>query len=128
MTGVPAPDSVNGQKRKAYPGKSLTYAWDTPDAKTNNPTQCFEMPGFMGLYHDGWPLPGKPYRIPWSVAPAAMADCDPLNVELGLYNIDLAPTQSVNVAEKYLEKVKNLEKYPGFLNLLVLRSNPPITR
>jgi arylsulfatase A-like enzyme len=28
VTGVPAPDYVNGQKRKEYPGKSLTYAWN----------------------------------------------------------------------------------------------------
>jgi arylsulfatase A-like enzyme len=49
VTGVPAPDTVNGQKRKAYPGKSLVYAWNDPDAKTNHPTQYFEMLGFMGL-------------------------------------------------------------------------------
>jgi arylsulfatase A-like enzyme len=52
VTGVPAPDYVNGQKRKEYPGKSLTYAWNNPDAKTNHPTQYFEMLGFMGLYHE----------------------------------------------------------------------------
>jgi arylsulfatase A-like enzyme len=46
VTGVPAPDYVNGQKRKEYPGKSLTYAWNDPDAKTNHPTQYFEMSGF----------------------------------------------------------------------------------
>jgi arylsulfatase A-like enzyme len=92
VTGVPAPDYVNGQKRKEYPGKSLTYAWNNPDAKTNHPTQYFEMLGFMGLYHDGWTIAGKPYRIPWSVDPAAMANFDPLNTEWELYNINEDPS------------------------------------
>jgi arylsulfatase A-like enzyme len=88
VTGVPAPDYVNGQKRKPYPGKSLTYAWNNPDAKTNHPTQYFEMLGYVGLYHDGWTIAGKPYRIPWSLDPSVMANFDPLNTEWELYNIE----------------------------------------
>lgn len=110
VTGVPAPDYVNGQKRKEYPGESLTYAWNNPDAKTNHPTQYFEMTGFMGLYHDGWTISGKPYRIPWSVDPSALANFDPLNTTWELYNIHEDPIQQVNVADKYPEKVKELEK------------------
>jgi hypothetical protein len=113
VTGVPAPDYVNGQKRKPYPGKSLTYAWNNPDAKTNHPTQYFEMLGFVGLYHDGWTIAGKPYRIPWSVDPSSMANFDPLNTEWELYNIEEDPIQQVNVADQYPEKVKELEKYSG---------------
>jgi arylsulfatase A-like enzyme len=110
VTGIPAPDYVNGQKRKEYPGKSLTYAWNDPDAKTNHPTQYFEMTGFVGLYHEGWTISGKPYRIPWSVDPSAMANFDPLNTTWELYNIDEDPIQQVNVADKYPEKVRELEK------------------
>ncbi len=110
VTGVPVPDSVNGQKRKEYAGKSLTYAWNNPEAKTNHPTQYFEMTGFMGLYHDGWTLSGKPYRIPWSVDPSVLANFDPLNTTWELYNIDEDPIQQVNVADRYPEKVKELER------------------
>jgi len=109
VTGIPAPDYVNGQKRKPYPGKSLTYAWDNPEAKTNHPTQYFEMTGFVGLYNEGWTISGKPYRIPWSVDPSALANFDPLNVTWELYNIDEDPIQSVNLAAEYPEKVKELE-------------------
>jgi arylsulfatase len=110
VTGVPAPDYVNGQKRKPYPGKSLTYAWNDADAETNHPTQYFEMTGFVGLYHDGWTISGKPYRIPWSVDPAALANFDPLNTTWELYDIKEDPIQQVNVADQYPEKVKELEK------------------
>jgi len=109
VTGVPVPDYVNGQKRKEYPGKSLTYAWDNPDAKTNHPTQYFEMTGFMGLYHEGWTIAGKPYRIPWSVDPSALMNFDPVNTEWELYHIDEDPIQSINLADDYPEKVKELE-------------------
>jgi arylsulfatase A-like enzyme len=68
------------------------------------------MLGFVGLYHDGWTISGKPYRIPWSVDPAAMANFDPLNTEWELYNINEDPIQQVNVADQYPEKVKELEK------------------
>lgn len=109
VTGVSAPEYVNGQKRKEYPGKSIVYSWDTPEAPTNHPTQYFEMLGFMGIYHDGWTLAGKPYRIPWSIDPDAMANFDPLNTKWELYNIEKDPTQSVDLADKYPEKVKELE-------------------
>jgi arylsulfatase A-like enzyme len=71
------------------------------------------MLGFMGLYHDGWTISGKPYRIPWSTDPAAMANFDPLNTEWELYNINEDPIQQVNVADKYPKKVKELENCSG---------------
>ena len=64
----------------------------------------------MGIYHEGWTLCGEPYRIPWSVDPDALAKFDPLNTPWELYHIDKDPTQSVNVADKYPQKVKELEK------------------
>jgi arylsulfatase len=110
VTGIPAPDYVNGQKRQEYPGKSLTYAWNNMDAKTNHPTQYFEMTGFVGLYHEGWTICGKPYRIPWTVDPSALVNFDPLNTEWELYHIDNDPIQQVNVADQYPEKIKELEE------------------
>lgn len=109
VTGVPAPDYVNGQKRKAYHGKSLVYAWDHADVPTNHPTQYFEMTGYLGVYHEGWTLAGKPYRVPWSADPSALRNFDPLHTQWELYNIDADPAQSVDLAKKYPGKVKDLE-------------------
>jgi arylsulfatase A-like enzyme len=110
VTGVPQPDYVNGQKVIERPGKSLVYAWNDQKAKTNHPTQYFEMSGFMGIYHDGWTLAGKPYRVPWSIDPTAMTRFDPLHMEWELYHIDEDPAQSVDLAEQYPAKVKELEE------------------
>lgn len=109
VTGIPQPDYVNGQKAEERPGKSLVYAWNNPDAETNHPTQYFEFTGFMGIYDKGWTLAGKLYRIPWSVDPSALANFDPLNTQWELYNIDEDPAQSVNVADQYPDKVKEME-------------------
>jgi len=109
VTGVPNPDYVNGQKVEKGPGNSLVYAWDDADVETNHPTQYFEMVGFMGIYHEGWTLAGKPYRIPWSTDPEAMAEFDPVNTGWELYNIGEDPTQSIDVASEYPDKVKELE-------------------
>lgn len=110
VTGVPHPDHVNGQKVIERPGRSLVYAWNDSGTKTNHPTQYSEFGGYMGMYHDGWTLAGKPYRIPWSVDPAALIKFDPLHTEWELYNIDKDPAQSMNLADRYPEKVKELER------------------
>ena len=109
VTGIPQPDYVNGQKVIERPGKSLVYAWNSPDSKSNHPLQYFEFTGYMSLYDNGWTLSGKPYRIPWSVDPKALANFNPLKTTWELYNIDEDPAQSVNLADKYPEKVKELE-------------------
>lgn len=108
VTGVIDPDYVNGQKTIEHPGKSMVYAWDNADAKTNHPTQYFEMLGFVGIYHEGWSLAGNPYRIPWSLDPNALANFDPVNTEWELYNIDEDPAQSINIADQNPDKVKEL--------------------
>jgi arylsulfatase len=110
VTGVPHPDFVNGQKVIEGPGKSLVYAWDDAKAKTNHPTQYFEMTGYLGVYHEGWSLCGKPYRVPWSVDPSELAKFDPLNTEWELYNVDEDPTQSNDLAAEHPEKVEELRK------------------
>ncbi|MBB3699428.1 sulfatase-like hydrolase/transferase [Flammeovirga yaeyamensis] len=113
VTGVPAPDYVNGQKRMEYPGVSMRYAWNDTDAKTNHKTQYFETLGFIGIYHDGWSLAAEPYRVPWlfdAQALANLGNLDPDNIGWELYYIDEDPIQSKNIADQHPEKVKELEK------------------
>ena len=84
--------------------------WNDAKAKTNHPTQYFEMLGYMGIYHEGWTLAGKPYRVSWSADPSELAKFDPLNTEWELYNIDEDPAQSIDIAAQNPEKVEELRK------------------
>jgi arylsulfatase A-like enzyme len=110
VTGVPAPDYRERPETKAYPGKSLTYAWNDPDAKTNHPTQYFEMLGFMGLYHDGWTICRKTVSDSLVGGSRSHGKLRSPECEWELYNINEDPIQQVNVADQYPEKVKELEK------------------
>jgi len=60
---------------------------------------------YLQIYHEGWTLAGKPYRIPWSIDPSALANFDPLNTEWELYHIDDDPAQSENLADQNTEGV-----------------------
>jgi arylsulfatase len=64
----------------------------------------------MGIYHEGWTLAGKPFKVSWSIDPEALARLDPLNTEWELYNIDEDPAQSLDLADKHPERVKELEE------------------
>jgi arylsulfatase A-like enzyme len=58
---------LTDRRRKAYPGKSLTYAWERSRMpKPTIPPSILKCWASWVLYHDGWTISGKPYRIPWS--------------------------------------------------------------
>ena len=56
VTGIPAPQMVNGIKQKPIEGVSLAYTFDKANANAPSPhhTQYFEMMGDHAIYHDGW--------------------------------------------------------------------------
>jgi arylsulfatase A-like enzyme len=64
VTGVPAPDYVNGQKRKPYPGKSLTYAWNNADAKQTIPPSILKCWVSWACIMMAGPLPGNRIGFP----------------------------------------------------------------
>ena len=70
------------------------------------------MMGQWALYDDGWLLSTKANRAPWQAFGAA--NPDPLNNQVfQLYNLNEDFNQSVDLADKYPEKVKDLRaKYP----------------
>ena len=56
VTGIPAPEIVDGIKQKPIEGTSFAYTFDAANAKTpsRHKTQYFEMKGQWALYHEGW--------------------------------------------------------------------------
>jgi arylsulfatase A-like enzyme len=111
VTGIPAPDTVNGIKQAPIEGTSFAYTFDekTADEPSRHKTQYFEMMGQWALYHDGWLLSTKVNRAPWEAF--GVANPDPLNNQvLELYDLDTDFSQSSDIADQHPEKVKELKK------------------
>jgi arylsulfatase A-like enzyme len=110
VTGIPAPEMVNGIRQKPIEGVSLAYTFDKANANRPSPhhTQYFEMMGDHALYHDGWILSTKVIRPPWEVI--GPVNQDPANnVTWELYDLSKDWSQSDDVAATNPAKVKELQ-------------------
>jgi arylsulfatase len=110
VTGIAAPESVDGIEQAPIEGTSFAYTFDPANAKapSRHTTQYFEMMGQYALYHEGWLLATKVNRAPWDAYGAA--NPDPLNNQvLQLYDLNTDFSQSQDLAAKYPKKVKELK-------------------
>jgi len=111
VTGIPAPEEVNGIKQAPIEGTSFAYTFDAAntDATSKHTTQYFEIMGQYSLYHEGWLLSTKVNRAPWQAFGAA--NTDPLNNQvLELYDLTTDFSQSQNIADQHPEKVKEMKQ------------------
>jgi arylsulfatase A-like enzyme len=108
VTGIPAPDMVDGVAQKPIEGVSLAYSFDEANADAPSPhkTQYFEMMGVQGLYNEGWMLSAVPVRPPWQLLGTAILD------PASAYKMQLFEpgdwTQAHDVADKYPKKVEEM--------------------
>jgi len=110
VTGIPAPEDVDGIPQAPIEGTSFAYTFDEKNAKdpSRHQTQYFEMFGQWALYHEGWMLATKVNRAPWEAF--GPANPDPLNNQvLELYNLNEDFSQSQDLAARYPDKVKELK-------------------
>ncbi|HNP36858.1 MAG TPA: arylsulfatase [Woeseiaceae bacterium] len=111
VTGIAAPEYVDGIKQAPIEGTSFAYTFDKANAKlpSRHKTQYFEMMGQWALYDEGWLLSTKVNRAPWEAYGAA--NTDPLNNQvLELYDLNTDFSQSQNIADEHPDKVKALKK------------------
>ncbi len=110
VSGIPAPNTVDGIAQKPIEGVSLAYTFDKANANapSRHHTQYFEMFGDRALYHDGWIASTKVIRPPWDIAGAT--NTDPANnVTWELYDLTKDWTQSDDVAAANPAKLKELQ-------------------
>lgn len=110
VTGIKVPAVVNGIPQKPIEGVSLVYTFDKEnrDSPTTHKTQYFEMFGDRAIYHDGWIASTTPLRAPWVMVGPTMQD--PANgYKWELYDLRKDWTQYDDVADKYPEKLKELQ-------------------
>ena len=111
VTGIPAPETVDGIKQAPIEGTSFAYTFDKENAKapSRHKIQYFEMMGQWALYNDGWLLSTKVNRAPWEAFGAA--NPDPLNNQvLELYDLNTDFSQSKNIAAQNPDKVKEMKE------------------
>ncbi|MEZ6073579.1 MAG: arylsulfatase [Pirellulales bacterium] len=109
VTGIAAPEYVDGIKQEPIEGTSFAYAFpkENADLPSRHRTQYFEMMGQYALYHDGWLMSTKVNRAPWQAFEAA--NPDPLdNQVFQLYDLNTDWNQTNDVAADHPEKVKEM--------------------
>jgi arylsulfatase len=111
ISGIPAPEYVDGIKQAPIEGTSFAYTFNeaNADAPSEHKIQYFEMMGQWALYNEGWLLSTKVNRAPWDAF--GKVNEDPLNNQvLELYNLNEDFSQSNNIAEQNPDKVKEMKK------------------
>src|SRR5262249_25106890 len=92
--------------QKPLDGVSLVYTFDSVTAPTQHGTQYFEMLGNRAIYKDGWMASTTPLRLPWVTSGY---EPNPDDFKWELYNINEDFSQANNLAERYPDKLKELQ-------------------
>jgi arylsulfatase A-like enzyme len=105
--GITPPTMLDGVKQQPLDGTSLVYTFDDAKAPTRHTTQYFELVGNRAIYKDGWMASTTPLRLPW----VTIGDePNPNDFKWELYNINEDFSQANNLADKYPDKLKELQQ------------------
>ena len=109
VSGVKAPEMVNGIKQKPIEGVSMAYTFDAANAKapSKRDTQYFEMFANRGIYHDGWYACTTPPEAVWLLGAKPLPPVNEYKWEL--YNIAEDYSQANDLATKNPDKLKELQ-------------------
>jgi len=103
---LPAPTFVHGAQQKPLEGVSICYSFKDTKAAERRETQYFEMFCNRGIYHKGWTAVTR-HTTPWELSGAL----PPLDDDVWeLYDTNSDWTQAHDVAEKYPDKLRDLQR------------------
>jgi arylsulfatase A-like enzyme len=105
--GITPPTVMDGTQQKPLEGVSLVYTFDNANAPTRHGTQYFEMLGNRAIYKDGWIANTTPLRLPWVTIGF---EPSPDDFKWELYNVNEDFSQANDLAAKYPDKLKELQK------------------
>jgi hypothetical protein len=104
--GITPPTIMDGAEQKPLEGVGLVYTFDNATAPTRHNTQYFELVGNRAIYKDGWMASTTPLRLPWVTSGY---EPNPDDFKWELYNVNEDFSQANNLAEKYPDKLKELQ-------------------
>jgi len=111
VTGVEAPDVVDGVDQLAFDGASIAASFSDPDAPDARSTQYFEMLGSRSIYHQGWKATTNHISV-GVLDEEELAEGSRAFAEDRWELIDLAAdfSESTDLAEKEPERLASLQE------------------
>jgi arylsulfatase A-like enzyme len=104
VAGLPEPKVVNGVPQTPIEGTSLAFSFNDAAAAERHTIQYFEMFGNRAIYNNGW-FARTIHRAPWQLKNLPPFDKDVWD----LYNVNEDFSLTNNLAEKYPEKLREME-------------------
>ena len=104
--GITPPAAVDGVPQQTIDGVSMVYSFSDATAPSHRTEQYFEMLGNRGYYKDGWFANTTPGRAPFD---RSRDPVDPYAFKWELYNLNVDYSQSTDLAQKYPEKLAELQ-------------------
>lgn len=97
ITGIPAPESINGVTQQPIEGTSFAYSFGNAGEPTRKQSQYFEMLGHRGIWHQGWKA------VTWHKAGTSFDDDD-----WELYHLDTDFNETKNLAKERPDKLAEM--------------------
>ncbi|MBV8487834.1 MAG: arylsulfatase, partial [Planctomycetaceae bacterium] len=115
VTGIRAPERVDGIRQMPIHGTSFVYTFDDANASERHTQQYFEMFGNRAMYKDGWLACARLDRIPWKLDPETLAKFapgkwDPDRDNWELHDLRKDFTQAHDLAAEHPEKLRELRE------------------
>jgi arylsulfatase A-like enzyme len=106
LVGIMAPEDIRGIKQQPIEGTSLAYSIDDANAPNRHTLQYYYIFGSRSIYDNGWKAE-LPY--PNDVLTKHVVSNPPLDENSWeLYNLNDDPTERIDLAKKYPEKLAQL--------------------
>jgi len=105
--GIERPDTYHGIPQQPFTGVAMNYSFNNSDAPNAKKRQYYEMFGNRAIWEDGWKaVTLHARRMPWELNKVAPFEDDVWE----LYNVAEDFSESTDLAEKYPEKLKELQQ------------------
>jgi arylsulfatase len=107
LVGIKAPEEIRGIKQQPIEGTSLAYSIDDAQAPTRHTLQYYYIFGSRSIYDNGWKAE---LAYPSSFINGNAASKQPFDENAWeLYNLNEDPTETIDLAKKYPEKLAQLK-------------------
>ena len=107
LVGIKAPDEIRGIKQQPIEGTSLAYSIDDAKAPTRHTLQYYYIFGSRSIYDHGWKAE---LAYPSSFITGNAQSQQPFDENAWeLYNLNEDPTERIDLAKKYPEKLAELK-------------------